>query len=632
MSRATILSVNDLPHARYATTRHLESCGYKVIEAATGEEALSKLPLGPELILLDVHLPDVHGFELCDRIRAATSERWIPIVLVSSVFIDPAHIAEGLHRGADGYLTQPADPDVLLAMVAAYLRAATQLRLKTEALRLRNEAIEALPTGLIITDARQPDNPIIYANPGFCEMTGYSRQEVVGRNCRFLQGAGSDKETLQEIRKALQKAERIECEVLNYTKKGTPFWNALSISPILDEGGKVTHFVGVQRDITAQKNLQDQLRQSQKLEAVGHLAGGIAHDFNNLLAVIMGYANLLEAKNCTPEEMKAAVREIAQAADRGAQLTRQLLTFSRRQIVQPAILSVDAVLRGMEKLLSRLVGEDILLEFTYAPDLWSAQLDPTQLEQTILNLVLNARDAMPHGGRLKLRTYNTSVPEAGANPPPGDYVVLEVEDTGGGIHPDIQARIFEPFFTTKGDRGSGLGLAIVYASVQQAHGHISVESAPGRGALFTVHYPRALKPALSNARPEKAILRGDETVLVVEDDPFVRSLVEHTLASLGYHVVTASGPEEAIAMASDDNFHFDLLLTDVVMPGGTGGELAETLRASVAGLKVIFMSGYPDDDLVLRGVQKDGVAFLAKPFTPSALSQMVRRALDEPSR
>jgi two-component system cell cycle sensor histidine kinase/response regulator CckA len=340
-------------------------------------------------------------------------------------------------------------------------------------LRLRDRAMRAVTQGILITDAGQSENPIIYASPGFEQLTGYHEAEVIGLNCRLLQGDDSDPATIAVIRQAIQAGERCTAELLNYRKDGIPFWNELSISPVRDANGNLTHFVGVLADVTARRRLEEQLRQSQKMEAVGQLAGGIAHDFNNLLTVIIGYSDVIHEMLERDHPAYGLINEILQAGERAASLTRQLLAFSRRQVLQPIELDLNAVTRELEKMLRRLVSEDIRLTTVLDPELWIVRADPGQIEQVIVNLVVNAKDAMPHGGRLLIETRNVQLDETYVRTQTelrsGDCVMLKVSDTGHGIPPDLRMRIFEPFFTTKEvGKGTGLGLATVHGILKQS--------------------------------------------------------------------------------------------------------------------------------------------------------------------
>lgn len=509
----------------------------------------------------------------------------------------------------------------------------SERRRAEEQSRLRDRALEAVSQGILITDAGQPDNPIIYVNQGFERVTGYSREEALGRNCRFLQGPSTDPGVVAEIRNALASDSAIYCEILNYRKDGSAFWNALSISPVANSAGRVTHFLGLMVDVTERRRLEEQYRQAQKMEAVGRFAGGVAHDFNNLLTVINGCGDILLDTIRPGNEAYELVQQIRQAGERGANLTRQILAFSRHQVVAPRTLDVNAVIDNMESMLRRLIGEDLEFRTDLDPEVGSVKADPGQIEQVIVNLVINARDAMPTGGTLIVSTRSLQFTSADLEGRPdariGPYVMLAVRDTGAGMDESTLARIFEPFFTTKGAQGTGLGLATVYGIVHQSHGFIEVTSTPGEGTAFQVYLPSVDEPVnagLLPAVPDKSF-RSDQTVLLVEDESGVRKLVKHMLEARGLHVLEASCGPEALELCSKFAEPIDLLVTDVVMPRMSGRELADRLQASRPRLKVLFMSGYVDDAVVLHGVTRDDAVFLQKPFDAAGLAAKIQESL-----
>jgi PAS domain S-box-containing protein len=397
--------------------------------------------------------------------------------------------------------------------------------------------------------------------------------------------------------------------------------------------GHAAHIFGVAQDITARKQLEVQLQQAQKIEAVGQLAGGLAHDFNNLLTVILGYGQLL-ADKLEGHDLRRDVAEVLKAGQRASELTRQLLAFSRQQMLQPVPLSVNSVVTEMGGLLRKLIGENVELALRLNPALDWVEADGGQLEQVLVNLSVNARDAMPRGGLLTIETSNVVIDEAytasHASVEPGAYVLLAVTDAGTGITPEVLAHMFEPFFTTKErGKGTGLGLASVFGIVKQSGGHISVYSEQGRGTTFKIYLPRAAAQPASRPAPsvDRHAPGGSEAILVVEDEPSVRSLVEIVLRRAGYRVATAANANAALAVAATDQ-PIDLLLTDVVMPGLSGAELSDRLTAIRPALKVIYMSGFADDAIVRHGVLKPGMPFIQKPFTGVGLMQKVREVLD----
>ncbi len=510
----------------------------------------------------------------------------------------------------------------------------TARRVSEEQLRLQDRAIRAVTQGILISDPNQTDNPIVYASPGFERITGYHAAEVIGRNCRYLQGKDTDPATVARLRTAIGAGEACTAELMNYRKDGSPFWNELSVSPVRDETGGLTHFVGVQTDVTARRNLEEQFRQSQKMEAVGRLAGGVAHDFNNLLTVINGYGELVLGGLPASDPNRDLIREMVAAGERAAGLTRQLLAFSRKSIIEPKMVELKALVTDVERLLRRVIGEDVQLAVVADPETGAVRVDPGQIEQVLMNLVVNARDAMPTGGKLTIEvrkaeldeTYTRDHPDA----KPGPHVLLAVTDTGCGMDAATVSRIFEPFFSTKGEHGTGLGLATVHGIVKQSGGHITVYSELERGTTFKIYLPRAENPppARGSRLVRPPLAKGGETILLVEDEDGVRALARHILRNCGYTVVEAQEGAEALRLAGEHRGRFDLLVTDVVMPRMGGREVAQRVSELHPGAKVLFLSGYTDDAVVRHGILEADVSFLQKPFTPASLAAKVREVLD----
>jgi nitrogen-specific signal transduction histidine kinase/CheY-like chemotaxis protein len=401
-------------------------------------------------------------------------------------------------------------------------------------------------------------------------------------------------------------------------------------------GIQIGQFMERKRVEEALDESEEQLRQSQKLEAIGQLAGGVAHDFNNLLTVIGGYASIMLGKLPSDSPHISSVEEIKKASDRASALTRQLLAFSRKQILQPKVLDLNVVVTDLEKMVRRLIGEDIDLLIIPSAVLGNVKADPGQIEQVLLNLIVNARDAMPKGGKLTIETCNVSHSAEYAQRHaslPGPYVMLAVSDTGCGIDPAIQQRVFEPFFTTKGSaKGTGLGLATVYGIVKQSGGNIWIYSEVGRGSTFKVYLPRIDQLAEGEGAPAKEIPRGTETILLVEDEEQVRVILQRILEGQGYHVLTAADGEEALSISQDPELEINLFITDVVMPQIGGRELAERITAVRPRLPVIFMSGYTDDAIVRHGLLDAKLAFIQKPFDSASVARKVREVLDSHSK
>jgi PAS domain S-box-containing protein len=435
------------------------------------------------------------------------------------------------------------------------------------------------------------------------------------------QAQQDEKEVMETNRQLIGKEERIP------DGAGKERWVSTTKSPLRDAKGQTIGILGISRDITEHKRLEDQLRQAQKMEAVGRLAGGVAHDFNNLLTVIMGYGSLLLEQTAATDPRYEQIRMIRTTAERAAALTRQLLAFSRKQILMPVVLDLNTVVTELAPMLRRLIGEDIRLMTDLTPDLGPIKADRNQLEQILVNLVVNARDAMPTGGRLTITTHNEDADEADGSA----RVVLVVRDTGHGMDEHTRVHLFEPFFTTKEvGKGTGLGLATVYGIVQQSGGTIAVDSAPGEGATFRISLPRAEGVQAASTAPAAGPeqLQGGETILLVEDEEMLRNLARIVLRKNGYTVLEAGHGAEALSLCESHTGSIDLLITDVVMPVLGGRELADRIALLRPDIKVLFVSGYTDDAVVRNGVMADSVQFLHKPFTPSTLLSKVREVLD----
>jgi PAS domain S-box-containing protein len=495
--------------------------------------------------------------------------------------------------------------------------------------------MQAVTQGILISDPCQPDSPIVYASPGFERLTGYAAEEAIGRSEQILHGPDTDAAAVAQLQEAVRQGRPHTVELVYYRKDGTPFWNAVSLAPVTDPGGRLTHFVSVHTDVTQRRALEEQYRQAQKMEAIGKLAGGVAHDFNNLLTIINGYGQLLLQRFPEGDPTHDLLREISLAGSRAAGLTRQLLAFSRKAVLEPKVLDLRTVVMELDKMLRRILGEDVQLATLADPDLGLVKADPGQVEQVLLNLVVNARDAMPRGGKLTIEIRNATLTQGYtvANPEArtGPHVLLAVSDTGTGMKPDVLAHIFEPFFTTKGENGTGLGLATVHGIVQQGGGHIAVVSEPGRGTTFRVYLPCVPErtPTRGSDPGVQAMPRGSEAVLLVEDEDGVRALSRYVLRSCGYAVLEAQDAAQALRIAERQRGRIHLLITDVVMPGMSGQKLAGRLRQLHTETKVLYLSGFTDEAVVRHGVFQEQVSFLQKPFSPSALAYKVREVLDE---
>ena len=503
-------------------------------------------------------------------------------------------------------------------------------------LRLQSAALESAANAIVITDRA---GTVTWVNPAFTRLTGYSAQEIVGQNPRLLKSGKQNQAFYQNLWETILAGRVWHAEMVNRRKDATLYIEENTITPVRGELGEITHFIAVKQDITERKELESQLRQAQKMEAVGQLASGVAHDFNNMLAVIRGNADLLlmDAAQLSPE-LSGGLKQIVAASERAANLTRQLLIFSRKQAMQSQPLVLNDVIADLTKMLKRVIGEHIDLQCRYAAHLPHVQADAGMMEQALVNLAVNARDAMPRGGQLLITTETVRFDEADARTHlgarAGQFVCLTVSDAGTGIAPEHLPRIFEPFFTTKEPgKGTGLGLATVHGIVEQHQGWIELSSQLGTGTTFKIFLPGIPPPAETEAAAQTEIdlPGGTETILLVEDDYAVRMITRRVLESHGYKICEASSAPEALEFWRSRGEEIALLLSDIVMPEGiTGRELAEQLRAKRPALKVIFTSGYSADVIGkdTEFFRRSGSYFLRKPCSSRTTLETVRRCLD----
>ncbi len=495
------------------------------------------------------------------------------------------------------------------------------------------QIFRTLPDALVYTDVQQR---IVHVNPAFTRIYGYEAEEVLGREVSLLHPRQEQFRTQDSPWHDVWAGEISDVHEFQYVRKdGTVFSGETVGTPVRDANGQITGFVDLVRDVSDRNRLERQLAQAQKMEAIGQLAGGVAHDFNNILTAIMGFSDFLLHDLARDDPRYEDLEAIRRSGERAVGLTRQLLAFSRRQMLQPRVLDLNDVIDNMGKMLRRLISEDIDMTFILAPHLGSVKVDVGQMEQVLLNLVVNAREAMPFGGSITIRTEEVDVEK----PLPcfcgrmvaGRYVLLEITDSGAGMDEETLAHLFEPFFTTK-DKGTGLGLATVFGIVTQSNGHITVTSTPGAGTTFRIYLPRIdeTDELTQLDRSEQAAhVAGTETILLVEDADSVRHLACRILRSRGYTVLEAGTGEMALRVAAEYQGEINLLVTDVVMPGGMSGrQLAEHLRNACPSLCILYMSGYTDDAILQHGILNSGAAFLEKPFTPTSLLNKVRQVLD----
>lgn len=493
--------------------------------------------------------------------------------------------------------------------------------------------LDSVPALIFYKDSQ---SRLVRVNAAHAQCFGLPREQIEGKTDAEL-GAPHASEYLRDDRQVMSTGEALRGIIEQFQTPAGPRWLQTEKVPHRDSQGDIVGLVGIAVDITEKRYLEDQLRQSQKLESIGRLAGGVAHDFNNLLTIINGYAELLIENTDTNDPKRPLLTEIKNAGERATGLTHQLLAFSRKQVLELRVLNVNQQVMNLEKMLRRLIGENIHLRTKLEPNLWPVLADAGQLEQVIMNLAINARDAMSDGGDLVIQTANVDVRERDATHPaevpPGNYIVLSVKDTGCGMDAATRARIFEPFFTTKEEgKGTGLGLAVVYGIVKQSTGHIDVQTELGHGSTFSIYLPwsQRVESALVPREVPPRFPVGSETILLVEDEPILRQLASHALRKCGYTVLEAGNGSDGLKVGAGHSGVIHLLVTDLIMPVLCGHKLATQLVRERPTLKVLYMSGYTADAISQQDIAAPNTAFLQKPFTPTALAQKVRELLDLP--
>ena len=585
----------------------------------------------PHAILSDHNIPGFSGWEALELAQHAQPD--VPFILVTGS-LDEETAVRYLKNGASDYILKDRLVRLGPALLEALERARQREALRTQE-RLLRQIIDANPSLIFVKDW---NGRFVLVNQATAQVYGTTVESLVGKtDADFNPNVDEIAHFLRHDRDVMSSGQpRIIAEepVTNPTTGDTRWFQTIKV-PLRSPAEGTATLLGVATEITERKRLEEQLLQSQKMEAVGQLAGGVAHDFNNILTAIVGYTDLLAAELASNVRQLEDLEEIRKAARRAAALTRQLLAFSRKQVLEPRIIDVNSVVLNLDKMLRSLISENIELKTDLADNLGAARADPNQIEQVIMNLAINARDAMPDGGTVTIETRNVTLDDAYAaqhvSVIPGEYVMLAVSDTGCGMDAKTQSRIFEPFFTTKpAGRGTGLGLSTVYGIVKQTGGNIWLYSEPGKGTTFKIYLPAiaALPEDIGKVAPAEASRRGAGTVLVVEDDEQLRRLTHRALDAQGYTVLVADRGATALDIARRHKGEIDLLLTDVIMPDTNGRKLAETIQAARPGMRVLYMSGYPDGAIASHGMLEPGVAYLAKPFTTEAITRRVREVLE----
>ncbi|HEV2827914.1 MAG TPA: response regulator [Pyrinomonadaceae bacterium] len=641
MSNETkILMLEDLVADSMLIERELRQASIKFVsKRVENKEAFLKalVTFQPDIILSDYSLPQFSGLDALRLLKEARPD--LPFILITGSLTEEVAV-ECMKEGAHDYILKTSLKRLPSAVLNALAKRRTEQD-KEKAEELYRLIAENTTDLICLLDT---EGNYAYVSPSHKDLLGYAPEDLIGRSS-FSIVHPDDQEEAHKFAVSLErnKGGTLECRLQHVDGS----WKAFDVvGNWIFEGHDIPQrVILVSRDLSERKlaekalrESEEQLRQAQKLEAIGQLAGGVAHDFNNLLTVITGYSDLLLKRIAEGDSNRSRVEEIKRAAERASSLTRQLLAFSRKQVLQPKLFDLNTLVADMGKMLQRLIGEDIDLTTVLTKDVAQINADPGQIEQVLMNLVVNARDAMSDGGKITIETAHVEIDQAYAEShlavQPGPYVMLAVSDTGSGIDQETKKHIFEPFFTTKEQgKGTGLGLSTVYGIVKQSGGNIWIYSELGQGTTFKVYLPQAGDGvSLKGTQIEPGIIvKGTETVLLVEDEPQIRELAYEFLSDSGYKVLPSSNGNEALDILGQHLDGVHLIVTDVVMPQMSGRELAERAIAISPGTKVLFMSGYTNDAIVRHGVLNPGTWFIQKPFGPDALARKVREVLDAPS-
>jgi two-component system cell cycle sensor histidine kinase/response regulator CckA len=649
---ARILIVDDERPNRQLLEVMLTPEGYLLMSAASGEEALAiAAHQPPDLILLDIMMPGMDGYQVAGRIKSNPATKHIPLIMVTALDDRDSRML-GLRAGAEDFLGKPVDRAELCVRVRNLLRLKAysdyhdkysrmlegEVGSRTvdliESESLYRSTFDAAPIGIVHVGL---DGQWLRVNQRLCDLLGYSREDLQSGAARDVMPSEEVAGEADAIRQmAAGTLHRHVVDEKRYRRRdGTFMWARVFMSVHRDAEGRSLHFISVIEDITERRALEAQFRQANKMDAIGQLAAGVSHDFNNLLTVILGFGNLMASDAGLADQHKQDLDEVMKAARRASDLTKQLLAFSRQQVLTTAPLDVNKLITNMTGMLGRLIGEHIEVGLALAPDLSLVIVDRGQLEQVVMNLVVNARDAMPDGGHVTIETADVELENSSFHREavvPGPYVMLAVTDTGCGMSKEIQQHLFEPFFTTKDTgKGTGLGLSTVYGIVKQSKGHIWVYSEPGQGTTFKVYLPRAMRdvPAETVSAAVTAPAQSvSETVLLVEDEAGVRQLSKRILHKAGYRVLEAANGNDAESVFAQHAGGIDLVVTDVVMPGCGGPELIGRLQVHAPDVRVLYMSGYSEHSAARKAVVDPRLPFIQKPFTAEAFVRQVRTALD----
>lgn len=669
-----VLIVDDNANDRKLLRLNLERHGCEiVIEACDGQEGLDMARAHrPELIISDALMPRLDGFQLLRMIKMNEELRTIPFVFYSAVYTGLKDEELALRLGAEAFISKPKEPEEFWKEISAVLEnlargqlkalhhapldeeleclrgysriVATKLEEKVRELEASlakskaeeeeliklSSTIEQSPVTIVITDAK---GDIEFVNPKFTQLTGYLPEEVIGRNPRIMKSGETSPEEYKSLWRTISAGNVWHGEFQNKKKSGALFREYATIAPVRNSEGTITHYIAIKEDITEKRKLEEQLRQSQKMEAIGQIAGGVAHDFNNLLQVITTYGFLIQRQLKECGLPLTFAEELMAATHRAGELTNSLLTFSRKQALNPKPLNLNQILTDSRKLLQRVIGEDIAFEIIPAPCELIVRADEGGMHQVLMNLATNARDAMPGGGRLTYSIEKVMADEAFIihhSDVSGEFALISVTDTGDGIAQEDLQRIFEPFFTTKQPgKGTGLGLAIIYGIIHQHNGFIEVDSVKGNGTTFRIYLP--LLPALTETNQKETELeipQGSGTILLVEDEAMVRRSLKSVISSYGYSVLEAAAGEEAVKIFRENAGKVDLVILDMIMPGKNGWETLQEIRTIKSDTRHIFLSGYTADILESKGIEETGDFLIMKPVNPPLLLEAIRKLLN----
>jgi two-component system cell cycle sensor histidine kinase/response regulator CckA len=641
MNKTHILIVEDEGIVAKDLQALLKRLGYHVpATVGTGELAIqAAIQNQPDLILMDIQLRG--SMDGVQASAAITSQQDVPIVYLTANS-DEATLQRAKGTAPFGFLVKPFEERAIQAGIEMALYKHRTDKKMREREQWLSTTLTSIADAVITTDA---DGKITFLNTAAETLSGWSLGDAVGRPyAEVFQIVEESTRLVPTDRVAKALTAGATGSFSNHTilvrRDTSEVHIEHSVAPIrqgLQEliGGCVIVF----NDVSERKQLEERLLQVQKMDAIGKLAGGIAHDFNNAITAIVGYAEMILLKIKETDPLHSDARQIVRAAEHSARLTHQLLAFSRKQVLQPRSLSLNAEIAGVEDMVRRLIGENIRLEISAAPDLWRTMADAGQIQQVVINLAINARDAMPEGGCLKLQVSNTTVDAVQAlrisDGRPGEFVLLTVSDNGTGMSRETMQRVFEPFFTTKGPgKGSGIGLATCYGIIRQTSGMISVASEIGSGTTFSIYLPKAIttEQAVTCSQDDAELPQGTETILLVEDEEILRELGVEVLGSLGYRMLVASDGTEAVRiLSSEAGSDIDLVVTDLVMPRMSGRELVTWMGERFGAMPVLFMSGYTDDEIIRNAVEGAEIEYLQKPFTPKALAHKIREVLDRSS-